>query len=210
MTMVRTPALLLLALLTGAACAPAAAPDVRALISRVQVDRSPQPLLLAEVPALATAATLIPQGSRDGVTTWRTADDVALSFRDGLVVATRGLGVDLMSADVAGTQAAFGGGARQDYSRLMTFVDGEGQTVFRAFVCEMTAPRAERIEVLGAAFDTLRHDETCFSTGLRVDNSYWRDADGTMRRARQWVSPIAGYLTTERLTRPGADENEGR
>lgn len=202
--------LAVLALLALAACAPPPAPDIRSQISRAQVDRSPVPLLLAEVPELRVAATLAPRGNREGVATWRTADDVALSFREGVLVATRGLGDDLISADVAGTLAALEGGPQTGYSRLLTLLDGEGRTTFRAFVCEMSPPQTERIAVLGAAFDTQRQDESCFSTGLRVDNSYWRDADGTMRRARQWVSPIAGYLTTERLTRPGADENEGR
>lgn len=186
-----------------AACAPGGAPDVRSLLDRAQVDRSTQPLLLAEIPALDAAATLIPLGSRDGVVTWQTADDVALSFRDGVVVASRGLGFDLISADVTGTLAAMNGGPQAGYSRLLTFLDGEGQTLFRAFLCEMAAPRPETIEVVGAAFPTTRHDETCNSTGLRIDNSYWRDPDGTMRRSRQWLSPGAEMLITERLTRAG-------
>lgn len=195
----------MLAALWLSACAPGAAPDVRAQISRAQVDRSTQPLLLAEIPALNAAATMVPLGSRDGVVTWRTADDVALSFRDGIVIASRGLGFDLISADVAGTLAALDGGRQSGYSRLLTLLDGEGQTLFRAFLCEMGPPRAETIGIVGASFATIRRDETCHSTGLTVENSYWRDADGTMRRARQWLSPGAGLLTTERLTRPGEE-----
>ncbi len=197
------------ALLLLAGCA-GSAPDPRASITRAQIDRSTRPRMLIEVEGLDAAATAIPHGARDGIATWRTADNVGLSFRDGVVIATRGLGHDLMSADVAGTLAALGGGPQSGYSRLLTLLDGEGHTVFRAFLCEMGPPRPETVTLFDTAFATTRRDETCHTTGLTVANSYWQDADGTMRRARQWLSPGTGMLTTERLTRAGAAQDEGR
>jgi hypothetical protein len=101
-------AILMLALL--AACAQKPAPDLRGLLSRAAIDRSPQPLILAELPSQNVVATLIPRDTLDGVVTWRTGRGQTLSFRDGVLVATRSLGNDLMSADVAGTQAALRGG----------------------------------------------------------------------------------------------------
>jgi hypothetical protein len=191
----------LLIVLALAACARPAAPDPRSLVTRAQLDGFGQAVLLAELPSLSLAGTMAVAGARDGVTTWQTADNTALSFRDGVLVATRGLGNDLMSADVSGTLAALSGGPKTGYSRAMTFVDGEDRTVFRAFTCEMAPPQRASVAGIGIAFPAVRHDETCYATGIRIDNSYWMGSDGRMRRAEQWVSPVIGLLSTELLTR---------
>jgi hypothetical protein len=192
-------AILMLALL--AACAQKPAPDLRGLLSRAAIDRSPQPLILAELPSQNVVATLIPRDTLDSVVTWRTGRGQTLSFRDGVLVATRSLGNDLMSADVAGTQAALRGGPQQGYSRLMTYLDGQGQTLFRAMLCGMDAGQPATVNSFGVAFPTTLRIETCFTTGKRVENRYWLNADSTMRRAEQWVGPGTGPLTIEWLSR---------
>jgi hypothetical protein len=146
-------------------------------------------------------ATLIPRDTLDSVVTWRTGRGQTLSFRDGVLVATRSLGNDLMSADVAGTQAALRGGPQQGYSRLMTYLDGQGQTLFRAMLCGMDAGQPATVNSFGVAFPTTLRIETCFTTGKRVENRYWLNADSTMRRAEQWVGPGTGPLTIEWLSR---------
>lgn len=193
-------ALALLVLLAG--CAPQAptAAQIRAELTPAQLARAPGPVLLAEMPDVGLAATLQRSGTRAGVETWRTAAGQSLSFRAGVLVATRGLGDDLMSADVAGTQAALRGQGAADYPRLLTFLDGEDRTVFRAMVCTMSAPAPATVQGIGTAFPTRLRHETCNTTGLSVTNRYWQDADGTMRRAEQWIGPGLGMLVTERLT----------
>ena len=193
----RLTALAALALM--AACAAPVAIDIRGTLTRAQIDGSPQPLLLAEVPGNAVAATLIPLGSRDGMDTWRTAGNQTLSFRDGVLIATRGLGDDLMSADVSGTLAALNGAAG-DYARHQTYLDGDGQTVFRSLLCSMDAGRPATVDSFGVTFPTTLRVETCHTTGLSIENRYWTDA-GRMRRAEQWIGPALGPLVTERLSR---------
>lgn len=175
--------------------------EIRAALTPEQLERAQAPVLLAEVPEAGLAATLVLAGSRDGVETWRTGDNQTLSFRDGVLVATRGLGDDLMSADVSGTLAALRGGAREGYPRLLTYLDGEDRTLFRAMICSMSAPESATVEGIGAVYATWLSVETCHTTGLSVTNRYWQDSDGTMRRATQWVGPGLGMLVTERLTR---------
>mgnify|MGYP003897263681 CR=1 FL=1 len=51
-------------------------------------------------------AAMTRAGSNNSVETWRTAKGVTLSFRDGILVASRGLGGDLMGANVDGVLAA--------------------------------------------------------------------------------------------------------
>lgn len=182
------------------ACSTAAV-DPRQVLSREAIDRSDQPLILAELPSRAVAATLVRVGDRSGVETWQTAQGQTLSYRRGVLVATRGLGDDLMSADVGGTLAALRGGPQSDYPRLMTFLDGEGRTVFRAMQCEMGAPSAATVRSFSLDFTTSLTVEKCYATGLSVENRYWLDPGGEMRRSEQWVSPTLGSLATELVSR---------
>ena len=190
---------LILGLVLLAACN-RAAPDLRSQITRAQLDQISQPLLLAELPQLGTAAGVAPAGSNGEVVTWQTGDRVSLSFHDGVVVASRGLGQDLISADVSNTVAALRGGAGGFYEKFHSTLDGEHQTEFRAFQCEITGRAAESIVIFQHRHATTRIEETCHTPGLRVVNRYWLGG-GIMWKSKQWVSPAVGYLLTERLVR---------
>ena len=197
-------ALLLLVPLALAACARPAPPDLRATLSRAQIDGFDQPLILAELPQLGTSATLVPVARNGDVRTWSTADGVGLSYRDGLPVATRGLGVDLMNADVTGSIAAIAGRTPPGmvdgyYPRFHSHLDGAGQIRYLSFQCRVTARRTETITLIGQRHVVQRIDETCHLPETRVENSYWRGDDGTLWRTKQWLSEDAGYLITERL-----------
>ncbi|MDK3017754.1 YjbF family lipoprotein [Pseudodonghicola flavimaris] len=192
--------LILIALLCG--CSRPAMPDLRQQITRAQIDAAGQPLLLVEIPALRNAATLAPRSRTGGVTTWRSRDDVSLSFRDGLVVATRRLGDDLMSAEIENSLRLLRGQTDAGYvPRFHSYLDGEYQTLFRSFQCRAGSRRPERIEVMGRPHASTRIEEECRGPDLRFTNIYWRGADGTIWKSRQWISPRVGYAEIERLHR---------
>ncbi|WP_323764791.1 YjbF family lipoprotein [Marinovum sp.] len=192
-------AVLILGLIALAACS-RPAPDPRSQITRAQLETVTTPLLLAELTGLGTAAGVTPVSANGDVTTWQTGDGVSLSFRSGVVVATRGLGQDVLSADVENTLAALRGAREGYYTRFHSFMDGEHQTGFRSFQCRVTARAAERITIFDHVHATTRVDETCLSPGVQVDNSYWLGG-GIMWKSKQWVGPVTGYLLTERLVR---------
>ncbi|MEQ3748527.1 MAG: YjbF family lipoprotein [Celeribacter sp.] len=188
-------------LLIVSACARPAPPDLRATLTRAQIDAFEQPLILVELPQLGSSATLIPVARNGDVQTWSTADGVGLSYERGLPVATRGLGVDLMGADVTGSLAALnsGGGTTAYYPRFHSHLDGAQQIRYLSFQCQITGRRAETITLIGQRHAVQRIDETCHLPDARVENSYWRGIDGTLWRTKQWLSEDAGYLITERL-----------
>ena len=159
------------------------------------------PLLYVGVEGLGRESTVQPIETLDGVTTWRTPDGTsAISTRDGLVVATRSLGDDLMSADLAGSIAASKGqGGDGYYPRFHTTLDGEYQTEFRSFQCIVTAREPATLNILGTARATIRTDEICATPSFDVTNSYWRGTDGELVRSEQWISEGTGVIITERL-----------
>jgi len=143
-------------------------------------------VLLVEFPKWDMAAGLLPIGRNRGHVTWRTTDGVTLSFRDGMMVSTRGLGFDLMAADVGAALAAVKAGRGQAV-RIHRYLDGENQTVSLRLICDYGR------EDGGAT------TETCDVGGRNIENRYWLDPAGNLRKSRQWHGPKHGHILFEML-----------
>jgi len=134
--------------------------------------------------------------------TWTTASKQTLTFKRGILVETRGLGDDLMYAQVDGVAALVrarrGGKARRE----MHFLDGEGKTYAIAFECTVSPGPAQALSIGNLGISSRRMDESCRSgTGQSIGNTYWVAGDGHIWQSRQWVSPGVGYLVTQQLRR---------
>ncbi|GAB4288346.1 MAG: hypothetical protein Kow0058_08030 [Roseovarius sp.] len=150
--------------------------------------------LAVTLTARGVQAVLGPVTRADGTVVWQTLDGVSLSFRDGILIASRGLGYDLMSADVSGTRAMLAGTmGTQYYPVHRSYLDGEDRTVFRSFQCRRAGGGPE-----GAL---RRVDELCVGTDRRFTNSYWLDPAGTVIRSRQWVGPVTEFMETQLIVR---------
>lgn len=132
---------------------------------------------------------------------WRTENDVSLTTRDGVLIATRGLGNDMISATSAATRAALrahgaGQGAkRQVYSAL------DNKAVTLNFVCDIADLGGETIVIVERRHSTKHLRETCTVDGGTVVNDYWIDSSGaTVWRSRQWAGPYIGYIQFNKLT----------
>jgi len=155
--------------------------------------------LRVTVPDRGAQAVLGPVSRTGGVTVWQTLDGITLAFRDGALKGTRGLGDDLMSADVSGDLAMLRGtGPGGHHPHIRSYLDGENRTVFRSYQCRRT----------GTDRDS-GHDETalrrvtmrCVSPHDSFTNVYWLDGAGAVIRSRQWVGPQIGYMETQRVSR---------
>jgi hypothetical protein len=145
------------------------------------------------IPARGARARLGPVARTGDVTVWQTLDGITLSMRQGLLVATRGLGDDLMSAEVDGVLALLRGAAGEGpVPHIRSRLDGEDRTEFRSYQCKRDAgvPDAglRRVEVL------------CISPQDRFTNTYWLNSAGAVIRSRQWISPALGHLESTRIS----------
>jgi hypothetical protein len=121
-----------------------------------------------------------------------------VSFRDGLLVATRGLGDDLMGADVAQVRAALdaGGGTAV---RRHDVLDGQDQVVTQTYQCMIVAAGMETVD-LGLRQENLpKFSETCVGAGVQFENLYWMGGDGTVLSSRQYITRTVAYLRGNRL-----------
>lgn len=152
-------------------------PELRAQIGR--------PTLIAELPRLKVAAVVIEVARNGGYTSWQAEDGVGLSTKAGMLTSTRGIGFDLMSADIDGPLAVITGRAQGHASRIHRFLDGEDQEVIRSFVCAYARDGSHVIE-------------TCDATGFTIENQYWLDLHNEIWRSQQWVGERNGYILLEK------------
>lgn len=131
---------------------------------------------------------------------WRTVDNISFAFRDGMLIATRGLRGTLLSAVVpADGQGAMGpsrGGARMYEVR-----DGDSDSSIIRMACEIEDLGAEQLEIVGLTYPTRHLQERCDAIGDgMVINDYWVDSrSGRLWQSRQWAGPAIGYIRTRQV-----------
>ena len=138
-------------------------------------------LLILEVPTRDAVAVLSLVNTNQGVDTYLTADGVSISLQDGIIVATRGFGFDLMTAEVSETLAALKQGSSSAV-RIHRYLDGENHTDLRSFVCDVTVKR------------DLPAVEICHSATVSFENSYNFNDNGFIVESQQWVSAEIGSV----------------
>ena len=135
--------------------------------------------------------------TNNGTLTWRTDKGVTLSFRDDILVASRGLGDDLMGADIPGVRDAIvqGSGTAK---RTHTYLNSEDTIQTRDLACTYMTQAPETITIASGAFEATKVEEVCESRSLRFTNSYWLDGN-TIVQSTQAVALGSGYIRVNTL-----------
>lgn len=179
---------------TARQSSPAPVTLTRAMLSDVTT-----PLLFARSEQTGAMATLVSVATNGDVVTWSTAEGITVSLRNGLLVATRGLGGDLLDADVSPLATALrkGGGT---YARTYRHLDGENQVIALKVECALTRESSQTIEVVEKRYATVFYTEVCESGGEQATNQYWVErGSGAIRQSRQWISPAVGMLFVQQV-----------
>ena len=164
-------------------------------VSRGKIEAFGTPILRATVPALGVDVLLSIRETRGDVVTWEAAEGITFTFRAGVLIETRGLGPDLMSASApSGGQIAAGSGFNRSYYYLWD----DDRTQRRSYACTPESRGAEAVTIYGRTHQTRRVAEVCQSAEGRISNDFWFES-GAIRQSRQWVSPDAGYATFARV-----------
>lgn len=172
--------------------------DARETLSREQIDSADVELLLF-APADSESSVLLAHAATNGARrTWASDEAISLTLHDGVIVASRGLGNDLMGADAAAAHAAIVAGQGAS-TRVHDYLDGEDQITQRTYNCTASTERVDDLEIFGRIYETRVVKERCEGERIRFQNLYWVDGVGTIRQSRQWLSPQVGLLDLQRL-----------
>ncbi len=178
----------------GVAEAPAASPG----FSPDQIAANPDNYILIQGQVLGDpvlARRIAQNGLQE---TWLAQNGFSAVYRDGIMVATRGLGEDLIAATPSGIRAALraGGGTGQ---RVHDYIGDQNEIIQIAFECTITGGEIESVN-LGLREESARkYAEICRSQRLQFENAYWIDASGEILTSLQFVSQASVYVRRSEL-----------
>ncbi len=114
------------------------------------------------------------------------ADGVSVSLQNGVIVATRGFGFDLMTADAIETLDALKTKAKSAV-RVHRYLDGDNRLIAQSYVCTFRFPTPNTAT------------ESCSSTQRHFENEYEFDQGDRVIGTRQWVSAHIGMIKLQIL-----------
>lgn len=163
---------------------------------RAELEKAGKPVLRVSSKAMGLASFVKIADAKGPVLTWATPDGATFSQRNGVLIQTRGLGADLMSATAPSVAQLMQPG--QKYTRIYYFLGGDDQGVKRTYDCVTTIAGPDRIEILGRAHATTHVVETCARSGVKVKNDFWIEGS-RIRQSREWVSSGIGHIEFARV-----------
>ncbi|MBC7479838.1 MAG: YjbF family lipoprotein, partial [Pseudorhodobacter sp.] len=151
-------------------------PAIRAGIVnfRAGLQKEGQPLILASNASLKFGTLLAPFGGSNGVETWSSTGYQTISLRDGMMVATRGFGQDLMSSVLPSTATI--AAAQGTTTRRYSYLDGADKMQSVDFACQLAPAPPESIEVVAKPYVTRKVTEACSGPKGSFTNEYWFDS----------------------------------
>lgn len=171
--------------------APAAAP-----VTREAIEAYGMPILRVTIPTRGADALVTITDQKGEIVTWSTSDGTTFTFRSGILIQTRGLGPDLMSADAPSLgQLLQDGGTHQ---RVYFFLGADDATTRRTYDCAVKVLGPETIEVFGKSHRVTHVGEVCARQGGTITNEYWIEGK-TVRKSKQLTSGAVGFIETERV-----------
>ena len=173
--------------------------DPRPQITRQALDASPVPVLFASIKTRNAFATLSSAGKNRDVETWISADGISLSFNRGVLVSTRGLGYDLMAADVSDVLKSILAGSGTAI-RYHGYLNGEDQIYQRSFYCSIHTKGREVLDIFEINNSTRHIIETCNNPEISLENHYWITDAGKIIQSQQWIGPDIEYIFTQHLS----------
>lgn len=172
--------------------------DARETSTRDIIDAAPNDRLLfgrVDDDVVSTFARISMNG---GMSTWTSDDGDSLTLQNGVAVATRGLGNDLMGADLTQVYPALVRGSGSAV-RIHDYLGGEDQIVRRAYQCEIATLRSDVIAIFQQRHEIRVVREACTGGEGSFTNLYWIDAAGAIWQSRQWISARVGAVDIQRL-----------
>lgn len=137
-----------------------------------------------------------------GEDSWISGDNLSLGMQHGLIIATRGFGGDLMSADVTRIAPLITGQQMGIAEHFLSHLNGNDQIEISAFRCEVTKRGARDVDLGPYVAKTSLMVSHCRNGQTAFKNLYWvEDRSGKVVQSKQWISPYIGMVSTRVIPR---------
>lgn len=172
--------------------------DVRRIMTPDVLAQIHQPFVIADIPSRKASASMVVSGRNNDYVTWIAGDGISLTFHNGLLTATRGIGGDLMASDIAQSDVALraGGG---NAVRVHRYIDAENHIRLLQFTCQLRRIGFEPIDLISRQITATVTEETCQADTVAFTNRYWTEPAGNIVKSEQWINPEVGYVDLLRV-----------
>ena len=172
--------------------------DTRKIITRQIIETAGIPLLFIEKESGQNGTLSLYPGSNT-VETWLGADGATVSLNNGELVATRGLGNDLMGSIVPRVKT-LKQRLGNPYTKTMRFLTADDQNDDLILECTVRQfHKSEEIVIFEKSHEVLKYFETCKTENYALENLFWQNAAGLTIMSKQFHSPAVGQLLIMRL-----------
>jgi len=180
------------------AAAPAPPPDPALLAAaRKMLEDGGIPLFIVQSKSLGLQDYFSTLGQNGDVITWSTQSYKTISMRDGMIVATRGLGPDIMSAFAPTTETVRRGTGTTRRSYYVN--DAADQGLRLDFDCQLKDAGTETISLIGKPYVTHRIDEACTGAAGNFVNVFWFDNRAKLRQSSQHLAMGIDNLLLQKI-----------
>lgn len=164
-------------------------------VTRAELAALGGPVMRLRVASRGIDTFLVRYQQSGAISVWTDGSGTTFTFRNGVLIESRGAGGDLMSSSAPSPGQIAGGGS---YPRVY-FVNGsEDRNERRDYICTPATVGAETLVIFGHSHATRHVSETCTRSQGRFTNQYWFEG-GAIRKSREWLSPSVGYVEFERV-----------
>lgn len=165
-------------------------------LTRASLATLPLPVDLATIETRRASALIFAAGQNGPVETWTAIDDKTIAFQNNQIVATRGLGGDLIAANVPPIAVIAAG--TQSHDRVLVTIGRDDKTQRSTYYCTLSVAGGQTITIVERSYATRRVQENCAGDDGSFTNDYWFQG-GTLRQSRQWVGKNLGHIVIARL-----------
>ena len=146
--------------------------------------------------------TLTPYPGKGVGQTWLGADGATITFEQGVLKASRGMGDDVMGSTSSMPSWSVLLNSEQ-YVRQITYLTGNNFLQNKTFKCVIKKVTENDVqEIWGIVHKTKKYKEDCVNPNTKFSNVYYVDKLGVVRRSKQYHSDTLGYIITERIESP--------
>lgn len=174
---------------------PQAQPAATGELTRADIEHYGIPLLRLVIKTRASDVLVTIRETKGTVVTWATTDGTTVALKDGLLIQTRGLGPDLMSAAVPTVADLSSDGV--SHPRSYFFLGEDDRSLRRDYTCTVTVVGKETIKIFEKSHETQHVAEECVRAEGKITNDFWIEGE-VIRKSRQWTSPGIGYMEFEK------------
>ncbi len=172
--------------------------DVRNILTRKLIDDANVPVLLVELPSGQNGTLTKYPGLGIG-TTWLGKDGATVTLERGVLIASRGMGDDIMggSNKMPDFNKIKG---KNFYSRSLSYIEEDNKIKVHNFDCQIQKDKQPyEVDILNATHNVQDFIEICQGEFLSIRNSFSVDANNIVRKSYQYHGKTIGYIITERL-----------